>query len=93
MPFAEQPWSWRFWSVLLFALAGFVGLTITHTLLSIITVAGGWSEPDRWPPLFGRWGDAYTIRKFWGYESGPSFSVVLLTNLCLDECGINCCGG
>jgi hypothetical protein len=33
----------------------------------MVFVATGLSTPDLWPYAFGKWGDAYTIRRFWGY--------------------------
>ena len=30
------------------------------------SVAIGWYHPRMWPDLFGAWGDAYTVRRFWG---------------------------
>ena len=30
------------------------------------SVAMGLHDPRVWPDLFGAWGDAYTVRRFWG---------------------------
>ncbi|KAF8229234.1 hypothetical protein L208DRAFT_1402472 [Tricholoma matsutake] len=40
------------------------GLSIMHTICSIVFVASGLSI--LWPDAFGKWADAYTIRGFWG---------------------------
>jgi hypothetical protein len=65
-PFAEQPLAWRFVNVLLFVMPHVTHLTINHTWCSIIAVGSGLSQPDMWPHLFGKWSDAYTVRRFWG---------------------------
>ncbi|KAK4460486.1 hypothetical protein QBC42DRAFT_332408 [Cladorrhinum samala] len=42
-------------------------LTFYHSLVSILFVSVlGWDAPHEWPPLFGRIGEAYTVRRFWG---------------------------
>ena len=66
-PFAEQPLLWRFAGVLLFGLVASVNITISHTCYSIVVVGSGLSQPDTWPHIMGKWSDAYTIRRFWGY--------------------------
>lgn len=66
-PFVQQPWPWRFWSIFLIAVTQWCGLSIMHTFCSIVFVGSGLSTPDLWPNTFGKWGDAYTIRRFWGY--------------------------
>jgi hypothetical protein len=66
IPTALQAWHWRFLGTLLIAIGGATLLSITHTILSIMSVATWTSEPKGWPHFFGKWSDAYTIRKFWG---------------------------
>jgi hypothetical protein len=39
---------------------------VIHSILAIITVWLGLFEPADWPPYFGSFGDAYSIRRFWG---------------------------
>ena len=39
-------------------------LRLAHSLAAIVAVLCG-DSPARWPPLFGRLRDAYTIRRFW----------------------------
>ncbi|KAH7908862.1 membrane bound O-acyl transferase family-domain-containing protein [Hygrophoropsis aurantiaca] len=41
-------------------------LNLAHSLFAAVSVALGLSEASSWPPLFGRWEDAYTLRRFWG---------------------------
>lgn len=71
VPTALQAWHWRVVGVILLALRGFSYLSLMQTMLSIVCVGTGISEPKGWPPLFGKWGDAYTVRKFWGYAVNP----------------------
>lgn len=40
--------------------------TIPYNIASIATVPFGASEPQNWPPLFGSFREAYTLRRFWG---------------------------
>ncbi|KZT01306.1 uncharacterized protein LAESUDRAFT_731292 [Laetiporus sulphureus 93-53] len=39
---------------------------LQYALLAAIVVALGISEPGDWPDMYGRWSDAYTVRRFWG---------------------------
>ena len=39
-------------------------LRLAHCVTSAVVVLCG-DEPERWPPLFGRIGDAYTLRNFY----------------------------
>lgn len=45
---------------------------IMSNSIAIISVLTGLSAPANCPPLYGSIGDAYTIRRFWGYVSPPS---------------------
>ena len=40
---------------------------ISHNAEGLVLVGLGFWSPTLWPGLWGRWGDAYTLRKFWGY--------------------------
>jgi hypothetical protein len=42
-------------------------MDISCRLLSATTVLFGIFKPDDWPPLFGEWRDAYTLRRFWSH--------------------------
>ncbi|KZT69927.1 hypothetical protein DAEQUDRAFT_231740 [Daedalea quercina L-15889] len=42
------------------------GLAMQHALFAVVTVAIGFSLPRDWPDIYGRWSDAYTVRRFWG---------------------------
>ncbi|KAA1478062.1 hypothetical protein DENSPDRAFT_875553 [Dentipellis sp. KUC8613] len=41
-------------------------LNLQYNVCSVVAVLVGYSDPADWPDLFGKWADAYTIRKFWG---------------------------
>ncbi|KAI6112837.1 membrane bound O-acyl transferase family-domain-containing protein [Pisolithus sp. B1] len=41
-------------------------LTCMHCVAAVLAVGLNLNKPQAWPQLFGRWKDAYTIRKFWG---------------------------
>lgn len=45
---------------------GYATINMQYLLLGVVCVALGVSEPKRWPKLFGRVRDAYTVRRFWG---------------------------
>ena len=38
-----------------------------HNGMSLVCVGLCHSSPTLWPDIWGRWGDAYTLRKLWGY--------------------------
>jgi len=38
-----------------------------HNVAALVCVGLGYSSPTLWPDLWGRWRDAYTVRKLWGY--------------------------
>ncbi|KAI6165132.1 hypothetical protein EDD17DRAFT_1754332 [Pisolithus thermaeus] len=41
-------------------------ITCVHSTLAVLAVATHFSEPQAWPQPFGRWRDAYTVRRLWG---------------------------
>ena len=40
---------------------------VVHNVAALACVGLGRSSPTLWPDIWGRWGDAYTLRKLWGY--------------------------
>ncbi|KAI5980353.1 hypothetical protein EDC04DRAFT_3152737 [Pisolithus marmoratus] len=44
----------------------YAGLNRVYSVVAVIAVGTGLHEPRLWPPPFGKWKDAYTIRRFWG---------------------------
>ncbi|PCH37570.1 hypothetical protein WOLCODRAFT_146721 [Wolfiporia cocos MD-104 SS10] len=41
-------------------------LAVQYFLSAAVTVALGIYDPRDWPDVYGRWSDAYTVRRFWG---------------------------
>ncbi|KAL1722644.1 membrane bound O-acyl transferase family-domain-containing protein [Schizophyllum commune] len=39
---------------------------LAYCLLSAVAVSCGFSAPQSWPPLWGSWWDAFTVRRLWG---------------------------
>ncbi|KAJ3496813.1 hypothetical protein NMY22_g19764 [Coprinellus aureogranulatus] len=64
-PFHSQPW-WLWPSVLAHVLAARSGITGVYSIAGIVSISLGLSEPNRWPPLFGSFLDAYTVQNVWG---------------------------
>lgn len=53
-------------------------LNMGYDGMALVSVAFGFSEPKYWPVVFGRWRDAYTVRRFWGLvHSYPCQSIML----------------
>ena len=42
-------------------------VTVPHSIVALVCVGLGGSSPTLWPDIWGRWRDAYTVRKLWGY--------------------------
>ena len=53
--------------ILAFGISTASWFNILHDSLALVCVVLGRSSPTLWPALWGRWSDAYTIRRFWGY--------------------------
>lgn len=64
---AENALIWRLAMIFGFAASEHALLVSLHSIISIISVGLGETEPREWPPLFGNLSDAYTVRRFWGY--------------------------
>ena len=43
------------------------GISAIHNIVALVCVGLGCSSPTLWPDISGRWEDAYTVRRFWGY--------------------------
>jgi hypothetical protein len=67
IPLVEQPLLWRFLGTFLIAASSALSVIIPHILCGMFAVGTGLSNPDSWPHIMGRWSDAFTIRRFWGY--------------------------
>lgn len=55
-----------FFNVVGYCTLSYTSLNMTYDVLAFLGVAAGLSEPKHWPVPFGRWRDAYTVRRFWG---------------------------
>lgn len=53
--------------VLAFGLVTAAAVIIPHHIAALLCVGLGHDSPTLWPDVLGNWGDAFTIRKFWGY--------------------------
>ncbi|GIZ44776.1 hypothetical protein CKM354_000796500 [Cercospora kikuchii] len=42
-------------------------MDIPCRILSVLIVSSGLGQPTSWPPLFGSWKEAYTVRRFWSH--------------------------
>ena len=42
-------------------------ISATYNTVALACVGLGRSSPTLWPDIWGRWGDAYTLRRLWGY--------------------------
>ncbi|KAK0232274.1 membrane bound O-acyl transferase family-domain-containing protein [Armillaria nabsnona] len=51
---------WAWWANL------YASLQMLYCLIAAICVGSGISEPQFWPPMFGKLHDAYTLRRAWG---------------------------
>ncbi|KAM5531371.1 hypothetical protein V8D89_014964 [Ganoderma adspersum] len=45
---------------------GHTMLWLTGFAMVCVATGLGNGDPEMWPDLFGRWADAYTVRRFWG---------------------------
>ena len=60
--YALRSWCTLVWLVMTYAI-----LKLYYVLGSLLAVALGISRPEVWPDTFGKWEDAYTLRRLWGY--------------------------
>ena len=44
-------------------------ISAAHNVMALVFVGLRQSSPTLWPDMWGRWADAYTVRKLWGYVS------------------------
>ena len=52
--------------ILAFGIGAGASMGAVHNALALVCVGLGHSNPTLWPDLWGRWGEAYTVRKLWG---------------------------
>lgn len=56
---------WRCLNFLALVVPASSFIDMVYGFASIIAVGTYVSEPEEWPPLFGKWLDAYTVRRLW----------------------------
>ena len=57
----------RFFYTLTYGMNAYAVLNLQYEIAAGVNVALGLSQPKAWPPMFGNWADAYTVRNLWGY--------------------------
>ena len=57
-------------------------LSAMHDIMALVCVGLFYSSPTLWPDIWGRWGDAYTLRKLWGYVHRRIFAPSLNDQTC-----------
>jgi len=53
--------------ILAWSIEAAASVGIVYNAFALICVGLGNSSPTLWPDSWGRWGDAYTVRRLWGY--------------------------
>ena len=53
--------------VISYAIMVETGVGVVHNIAALVCVGLFHSSPTLWPDIWGRWEDAYTLRKLWGY--------------------------
>ncbi|OBZ71261.1 hypothetical protein A0H81_08450 [Grifola frondosa] len=66
LPIEAQNYLLRCLSIVAFCSTPYGMMNMQYSLLSVIHVVLGLSEPSDWPDVYGSWSDAYTVRRFWG---------------------------
>ncbi|KAA1468428.1 hypothetical protein DENSPDRAFT_927349 [Dentipellis sp. KUC8613] len=57
---------WRCANVASMMSTGYAMINVHYSLCAVLAVGAGLSGTDAWPDMFGRWADAWTVRRFWG---------------------------
>ncbi|KAJ7197408.1 membrane bound O-acyl transferase family-domain-containing protein [Mycena pura] len=65
-PINSRPLPWRCIDIYSFAVTQFAQQSLLQCFISIVSVSANYSSPHDWVGPFGYWGDAYTLRRFWG---------------------------
>ncbi|TFK62299.1 hypothetical protein BDN72DRAFT_827606 [Pluteus cervinus] len=77
---------WRYWAVkraigtLSYALPAVATIGNIYRVLAITTVVLGLCGTDEWPELFGWWGNAWSVRSFWGHTWHQMLRHLLLSH-------------
>ncbi|KAF8151039.1 hypothetical protein B0H34DRAFT_665462 [Crassisporium funariophilum] len=62
---SASPLRWRALGVLGFSAAGYARIEAMHCVVSAVVVGCGLQEEGRWPNLFGRVRDGWSVKRFW----------------------------
>jgi hypothetical protein len=62
----NEPWPQQVLLAWLQAIRAWSSMKFLYHSMAIVAVGAGLSEPRDWPPIYGTWSDAYTVRQFWG---------------------------
>ena len=63
---AAVPFFHRIPYVLAWAIGMGASVSTMYNVVALVYVGLGHSSPTLWPDIWGSWGDAYTVRRFWG---------------------------
>jgi hypothetical protein len=63
----------------LYAIRSYFDLAYGYHICALVAVGLGLTEPALWPPLFGSFTEAYTMRKVWGKRHSLIPIICLLT--------------
>ena len=88
LPVTAQGYVFRCVNIIAWMGKAYCSIRLQHTLLGIICVAIGFYDPKDFPPLFGRWREACTLRQFWGSVSLSIILPLVLIAAPPDEFGI-----
>ncbi|THH15923.1 hypothetical protein EW146_g4633 [Bondarzewia mesenterica] len=77
---ASDGYPMRFLNTALHAAHLWSYMSFGYTAASVVAVALHITEPSEWPALYGRWSDAYTLRRFWGRTWHQVFRRVVSTH-------------
>lgn len=55
------------WAVTIYSHFALLMLPLSMACVGMRVGPEAWQEPESWPPNFGSFKDAYSIRRFWGY--------------------------
>ena len=61
---SRRPWLFMF-DCFVYVTTCYIRLNLAYDAFAAVVVALRLSEPRQWPVTFGRWRDAYTVRRFW----------------------------
>ncbi|KAI6047544.1 membrane bound O-acyl transferase family-domain-containing protein [Pisolithus marmoratus] len=65
-PYLSQGYFLGWLGIMMIPCRTYIRLNWMYSLVSVIAVWTTLYEPRSWPAPFGKWEDAYTIRRFWG---------------------------